>query len=166
MNNEKRKRGRPSGTSKYEAYVKEYNQVEAEMKKRGYKMKEKMYSKAEWEEYYESEREGRLEAIAEGKRKTTGNINRDLVKEQTYSLSTAQAKAQRRYLEQLDPESEEYKKILEKNGGKAPTLLDIRGRKVQIVNWQAVSDRNDELRQQGYSWDDVHKTISQEFFGS
>ena len=155
MNKKKKydKPGRPSGTGSYESYSREYNRVKKEMKKRGYTMASEKYTKMEWKITHQAEINDRKNDIIEGKRKTVGNVNRDLVKEQQWHYSTAQAKAQRRG----------YKL----RGGKDKVKLsDIKGGKTRVIDWNAVSQRNSELRSENKSWDEVHEIIAQEFFGS
>lgn len=153
MNTNKRKRGRPSGTGSYEAYSKEYDRVKAAMEKRGYTMASEKYTEAEWKRTHKAEINDRNTAIKEGKRKTVGNVNRDLVKEQQWHYSTAQARAQR--------------KGYELRGGKEKVKLsDIKSGKTRVIDWNEISVRNKELRADGKSWDEVHQIISQEYFGS
>lgn len=147
-----KKRGRPSS---YQAYSRDYNKVAAEMAKKGYTMAESKYTKAEWERAHQAEINDRNRAIKEGKRKTVGNINRDLIKEQQWQFSSAQAKAQREAYNQKNPDRKEDLKI-----------FDIRGGKVQAVDWNALTQREQELRNQGWGWGRIHSTISEEFFGS
>lgn len=134
----------------YKAYVALYNAKKAEMKKKGYTMAIRKYRKIEWEYYYTAEKVEREEAIAAGKRKTIGDINRSVVKDQTYSMSKLQAKGYRDYL---------------KTQGQKVKISDIRAGKVQ-VDWNAVSMREKELRNNGWGWGRVHDQISEEFFGS
>lgn len=147
----KRKVGRPSS---YRAYVKEYNLIKKEMKKRGYDMAEVKYTKAEWERAHFAEKNERKEAILKGERKTIGNINRDLIKRQQWKYSSAQAKAQRKAYTIAGGKEKDIK------------ISDIRSGKTQAVDWNAIANREKELRAQGLGWNRVHTKISEEFFGS
>lgn len=149
MNTNKR-RGRPSS---YKAYSRDYDAVKKAMEKKGYTMAETKYSEEEWKRAHRAEINDRQRDIKERKRKTVGNINRDLIRRQQWQYSESQAKAQRR--------------AYTLSGGKDKIKLsDIRGGKVQAVDWNAVSLREKELRNQGWGWGRVHSQISEEFFGS
>ena len=144
------KKGRPSS---YLSYSKEYDRVKSVMASKGYTMAERKFTEEEWKRAHWAVRNDRLRDIKEGKRKTIGYINRDLIREQTWRYSQAQARAQLRA----------YKL----SGGKENLkILDIRGEKVRAVDWDALSAREKELRAQGWGWGRVHATVSEEFFGS
>jgi len=146
------KRGTYKSTLRgYKAYEALYRAKKAEMKKRGYSMAQRKLKKAEWEYAYLAEKYEREDAIKAGKRKTIGDVNRQLVKEQTYSMSRLQAKG--------------YQDYLKTSKGENVKISDIRAGKV-AVNWDAISAREKELRNQGWGWARVHDTISEEFFGS
>ena len=149
-----KKRGRPAS---YTAYSRDYNKVAKAMKKRGYTMAERKYTKMEWERIHYAETNDRKLAIQRGERKTIGNINRDLIKEQQWTYSSAQAKAQRQAWIIAHPDSKK---------SELPSIMDVRGGKKQAVDWNAISAREKELRTQGWGWARVHSTISSEFFGS
>lgn len=95
-NNEviKKKRGRPTGTISYEAYSREYDNLAFSMKKRGYTMGEEKYNKTTWLRMYAAVKNDRTLEIKKGKRKTLGNINRDIIRRQQWKFTSAQAKAQ------------------------------------------------------------------------
>lgn len=134
----------------YKAYEALYNNMKKQMRKRGYTMAQKKLRKAEWEYAYLAEKNERLDAMASGKRKTVGDVNRQLVKEQTWSQSKEQAKGYQSYL---------------KTQGQKVKISDIRAGKV-AVDWNAISTREQQLRQLGWGWGRVHDQISEEFFGS
>lgn len=134
----------------YKAYEALYRAKKAEMKKRGYEMAQRKLKKSEWQYAYAAEKSEREDAMASGKRKTIGDINRQIIKEQTYTFSKKQARGYQEYL---------------KSKGEKATITDIRMGKVG-VNWEAITAREQELRSQGWGWGRVHDTISEEFFGS
>ena len=141
------KRGRKTD---YQAYVRLYKNVASEMDKKGYSMADKMYTKVEWETLHKAETNDRLKDIKNGKRKTTGNINRDLVNEQRWEFSSSQAKALK-------------KGILK---GEKLTLTEIRGGKSSITR-EAIEERFTELKlSEGLTQKEASKIIAQEFFGS
>jgi len=144
----KRGVGRPSA---YKAYVAYYNELKKNMKKHGLQMAQRKLTKREWEAYHTAMKNDRQKEILEGKRKIVGNINRDLAKRQQWGLSAAQARAQQ--------------KAIKVQTGKTERIRDIRAGKAQ-VDWDAISAREKELRNQGWGWARVHDTISEEFFGS
>lgn len=141
------KRGRKTD---YQAYVRLYKNVASEMAKKGYSMADKMYTKVEWETLHKAETNDRLKDIKTGKRKTTGNINRDLVNEQRWEFSSSQAKA--------------LKKGILKS--EKLTLTEIRGGKSSITR-ETIEERFTELKlSEGLTQKEASKIIAQEFFGS
>lgn len=145
-----KKRGRPTN---YAAYSRDYDKVAKEMAKRGYTMADRKLTKMEWERTHYAYKNTRLIEIKEGKRKTVGNINRDIIKSQQWEYTSAQARAQRRSYEI-------------RGGKKKLKISDIKAGTVQAVDWNQISIREKELRAKGYGWAKVHTTISEEFFGS
>jgi len=143
-----RGRGRPEN---YQAYVKAYNSLKKAMEAKGLKMADKKMNKTEWNAMRVALTNERKEQIKQGKRKTVGNINRDLAKSQQYQYTQAQAKA--------------WRKSIEETEGKKVTLADIRGARYTL-NWNAISEREHDLRDQGLGWALVHQIIAQEYFGS
>lgn len=77
----------------YASYEKQYNANKAELAQEGLEMYQRKLSKSELETQFLRMKNEREKEIAEGKRKTLGNIMRDLVEKQTYELSFKQAKA-------------------------------------------------------------------------
>jgi len=148
MSRKKRGRGRPSD---YKAYVRHYNALNKEMKKRGLTMAEGRMNKLEWKTMREALINTRKDEIAQGKRKTLGNINKDLAKMQQYAISREQAKA--------------YQKAIKATDNKKVSLRDIRAGKY-AVNWDVINAREKELRAENHSWNYIHDIIAQEYFGS
>lgn len=141
------KRGRKTD---YQAYVRLYQDTASKMAKKGYTMADKMYSKIEWETLHTAETNDRLKDIKAGKRKTTGNINRDLVNEQRWEFSSAQAKV--------------LKKGILKD--EKLTLTEIRAGKA-LIKRDSISERYIELKLvEGLTQKEASKVIAQEFFGS
>lgn len=145
------KRGKyKSNLRGYDAYVQLYKAAEAKMNARGYHMRDKILSKEEWKTTYEAEKNDRLAAVQRGERKTTGDINRQLVKEATYTYTQKQAKGYQQYLA---------------SRGQKVKLADIRGGKIAI-DWDLLKQRRDTLHSLGIADFEIDKLISQEFFGS
>ena len=148
-----KKRGKyKSNLRGYAAYKKLYETTEKKMKSMGYEMAETIYSEIEWKTMYAAEKQDRLIEVNEGKRTTTGDINRQLVKEATYKYSDKQARG--------------YLKKKKKDGtAKGIKLLDIRSGKVEI-DYDEITSYGEELEANGISGPRKYKMISQEFFGS
>ena len=148
-----KKRGKyKSNLRGYAAYKKLYETTEKKMKSMGYEMAETMYSEIEWKTMYAAEKQDRLIEVNEGKRTTTGDINRQLVKEATYKYSDKQARG--------------YLQKKKKDGtAKGIKLLDIRSGKVKI-DFDEITSFGEELEANGISGPRKYKIISQEFFGS
>lgn len=91
--------GAGRGKINYNSYVKDYKATEARLKKKGYTMSQRMYTKKEFEAQYAAETNDRKEDIKKGKRKTLGNISRDLVAEQASDITKKQAKAVQKFYE-------------------------------------------------------------------
>lgn len=144
----KRGRGRPSD---YKAYVKQYNALKKQMKKYGLKMAEEKMNKLEWKTMREALINTRKDEIAQGKRKTLGNINKDLAKMQQYKVSKEQARA--------------YQKAIKATDDKKVSIRDIRAGKYE-VNWDVINAREKQLRAENHSWNYIHEVIAQEYFGS
>jgi hypothetical protein len=141
------KRGRKTD---YQSYVKLYKDTAAKMAKKGYSMSDVMYTKIEWETVHRAETNDRLKDIKLGKRKTTGNINRDLVNEQRWEFSSAQARVLK-------------KGILK---GQKISLTEIRAGKSSITR-ETIEERFTELKlSEGKTQKEASKIIAQEFFGS
>ena len=148
-----KKRGKyKSNLRGYAAYKKLYETTEKKMKSMGYEMAETMYSEIEWKTMYAAEKQDRLIEVNEGKRTTTGDINRQLVKEATYKYSDKQARG---YLQKLKKDEK----------AKGVKLLDIRSGKVEI-DWEEITSQMEEYKEQGIEGPRMYKMISQEFFGS
>lgn len=77
----------------YEAYKRDYNSRKRTLAANGVQMNQRMYTETEFEVQYTRMRNKRLNDIKEGKRKTIGNITRDLIDKQAFALSTKQAAA-------------------------------------------------------------------------
>ena len=144
----KRGRGRPID---YRAYQKAYTALKKEMAKNGYTMYQRRLTALEYRTLYKAYKNTRKNEISQGKRKTLGNISRDILKSQQYEYSSKQAKV--------------FQTAIKTQTGKTPSIKDIRAKKVQ-VDWNAISLREKELRDQGWGWSRVHIQIAEEFFGS
>lgn len=79
----------------YSSYVKAYKKKEQQMHKKGLSMRDSMFTKSEFEFAYKLERQQMTKLVKEGKRKVVGNITQNLVSEQTYEKSLAQARGLR-----------------------------------------------------------------------
>lgn len=145
------KRGRYKNNLRgYDAYKNLYREQESKMSSKGYHMKDRLMTKDEWEVTYLATKYDRQDEVLQGKRKTVGDVNRQLVKEQTYTYSVKQAKGYQQYL---------------KSQGRAVSVNDIRASLVNI-DFNMIHEREATLRSQGFNSANIAFMISQEFFGS
>lgn len=135
----------------YDAYVQNYKKAEAELKKKGLTMADKMYNKLEYKTTYKAIKNDREKAIAKGERKTIGNINREMIKDQTYEFTQKQAKA--------------MQKAIERQTGNKYRLQDIRAKKYEI-DWNEIDLRKAELKEMGLNFLEIKQVIGKEYFGS
>lgn len=133
----------------YESYVASYQKKQNQLAKRGYEMYDILYSKAEYEVMYKAYRSERLEQVDRGERKAATNVMRDLVNDQAYRFSKAQA------IKQV-----EAAKVL---GSKISILKAMHGdtRLGEILKAQ-----KEMYLEQGMSTGEANLLISQIYFGS
>ena len=131
----------------YDSYKRQYEENQKKLATNGLTMKQRMLSKDEFEARYTQYKNERDMEIAEGKRKTLGNITRDIVDDQTYKLSVKQARAV----------------LKEKRQGM--TLMELRA-----GNWLEQEKKKMEKLYEEMDLEDAEreaqKYISTEFFGS
>ena len=77
----------------YEAYVRDYKSKARTLAANGVKMRQRMYTEAEFNTQYERILNQRKKSVEKGTRKTTGNITRTLIDKQAFALSTKQVEA-------------------------------------------------------------------------
>lgn len=77
----------------YDAYKREYRSKERKLNANGVSMNQRMLTEAEFNAQYDRILNQRKKDVASGKRKTTGNITRDLVDRQAFTLTAKQAEA-------------------------------------------------------------------------
>ena len=145
-----RAKGRPSS---YKAYSDYYDKVASDMAKKGYSMAAPKLNKSQWAEIHRAEINDRNVDVIQGKRKTVGNVNRDLVREQQWKLSRAQARA-RMDAAKRTGNKKKYK------------VFDIRSGNEDPIDWDMVKERRRSMKAAGVSDYAIKKNISQEFFGS
>jgi len=153
MKNNRHKRGRPSlsRAELYKMYKAEYRVRAKANRAKGLEMFQQKLTQAQFSTMYDRLKNSRLEEIEEGKRKTVGNIVSDIVKKQQYEISYKQAVA--------------YRKAMLSRTGEKLEFVKIRTGEIGI-NWDVISAYQKELRDQGYSWENINLMVSSEFFGS
>lgn len=77
----------------YDAYKREYKAKERKLNANGVQMNQRLLSEAEFNAQYDRMLNQRKKDVLSGKRKTTGNITRDLVDRQAFALTAKQADA-------------------------------------------------------------------------
>lgn len=133
----------------YSKYVEAYAAKANQLAKRGYQMYDQMMDASEYIANYQALRNDQLRDIQLGKRKTAGNILRDLVNDQAYQFSKKQAMRQLEVAKQFG-----YKTNVQKLMAGDAGLGDI------------LEAQKDLLRKQGLSNREVNLIMSQEYFGS
>ena len=118
--------------------------------------------------------------IKEGKRKTVGNVNREIVSDQAYELSSRQADVLGEYLLENEPELLEemdlvYKYTdeegIERVNLKKKIDLFMRIRQGEFLRedvgiWDMISDFRLQMFKNGMSKEEVRKAVGQTFFNS
>lgn len=77
----------------YESYKNQYRAKQRQLESNGVTMNQRMLTESEFNSQYNRTLAKREFEVSKGKRKTTGNITRDIVSRQAYSLTTKQAEA-------------------------------------------------------------------------
>ena len=118
--------------------------------------------------------------IKEGKRKTVGNVNREIVSDQAYELSSRQADVLGEYLLENEPELLEemdlvYKYTdeegIERVNLKKKIDLFMKIRQGEFLRedvgiWDMISDFRLQMFKNGMSKEEVRKAVGQTFFNS
>lgn len=147
------KRGSYKHTARgYASYKRLYRERKLNMQRRGLVMADEMYSKAEYEYYAAAEREGRKREVSEGIRVHVGDVNRALVKEQTYELSFKQGQV--------------LQKAVKEATGKKIRQANIRAGEFPEELSDAIKDRYRQLREAGVGSKQAKRQIGQEYFDS
>lgn len=77
----------------YDAYKREYKSKERILNANGVQMNQRLLTEAEFNAQYDRMLNQRKKDVMTGKRKTTGNITRDLVDKQAFALTAKQAES-------------------------------------------------------------------------
>ena len=118
--------------------------------------------------------------IKEGKRKTVGNVNREIVSDQAYELSSRQADVLGEYLLENEPELLEEMdlvyKYTDESGGERLNLkkkidLFMKIRQGEFLRedvgiWDMISDFRLEMFKKGMNKEEVRRAVGQTFFNS
>ena len=118
--------------------------------------------------------------IKEGKRKTVGNVNREIVSDQAYELSSRQADVLGEYLLENEPELLEEMDLvyrytdeegIERVNLKKKIDLFMKIRQGEFLRedvgiWDMISDFRLQMFKKGMSKEEVRKAVGQTFFNS
>lgn len=118
--------------------------------------------------------------IKEGKRKTVGNVNREIVSDQAYELSSRQADVLGEYLLENEPELLEEMDLvyrytdeegIERVNLKKKIDLFMKIRQGEFLRedvgiWDMISDFRLQMFEKGMSKEEVRKAVGQTFFNS
>lgn len=132
----------------YESYLKAYFKKEKSLAKKGLQMYDIVLSKKEFEAVYAATRNDLKRMVEKGDRKVIGNVTQTIVTEQTYEYSQKQGKALAKYAEAT---------------GQQLTQQQIRAGQ---IDWNALTDYQLELKNQGFTSAEISKIVGQEYFGS
>ena len=132
----------------YESYLKAYFKKEKSLAKKGLQMYDTVLSKKEFEAVYAATRNDLKRMVEKGDRKVIGNVTQTIVTEQTYEYSQKQGKALAKYAEAT---------------GQQLTQQQIRAGQ---IDWNALTDYQLELKNQGFTSAEISKIVGQEYFGS
>lgn len=129
---------------------------------------------------YKEKRNDLLLDIKEGKRKSVGNVNREIVSDQAYELSSKQAEVLGEYLlaneiDLLEEQGLVYR-YTDENGVERVNLkrkidLFMKIRQGQFIKkdvglWDTINDYRASLFKKGMKAEDVRKAVGQTFFNS
>lgn len=120
------------------------------------------------------------EDIKEGKRKTVGNVNREIVSDQAYELSSKQADVLGEYLLENEPELLEEMglvyRYVDENGVERVNLkkkidLFMKIRQGEFLRedvglWDMISDFRMQMFKKGMTKEEVRRAVGQTFFKS
>lgn len=87
---DKKKAGRKRS---YKSYIDQYNAKKRQLEANGVQMNQRLLTEKEFDSAYNRVLLRRKQDVASGKRKTTGNITREIVDKQAFALSAKQAEA-------------------------------------------------------------------------
>ena len=118
--------------------------------------------------------------IKEGKRKTVGNVNREIVSDQAYELSSRQADVLGEYLLENEPELlEELDLVYKYTDEEGIERLNLKKRidlfmkirqgeflREDVGLWDMISDFRLQMLKKRMSKDEVRKAVGQTFFNS
>ena len=118
--------------------------------------------------------------IKEGKRKTVGNVNREIVSDQAYELSSRQADVLGEYLLENEPDLlEELDLVYKYTDEKGVERLNLKKRidlfmkirqgeflREDVGLWDMISDFRVSMFKKGMSKEEVRRAVGQTFFNS
>lgn len=125
----------------YEAYKRQYKAKEKQLAANGVDMNQRMLTESEFKAQYDRMLNSRKKDVANGSRKTTGNITRDLVDKQAFAISNKQYK---KLIEKTDENLLKKYNYYEKRSGLA--IEEYEAEKVdEYLNKNSGADIDDAL---------------------
>ena len=148
--------------AQYERYSKLYDQRAEKLQSRGEEMWSEKYTRSEW---YDTQIAYKNTWKEEGHTGKLSDVNKDLVRDQTYEVGDKQAKAMRKA-------EQDY--IKDGNDFTPHTYKDIRQGKVkyskktteELLGYDFIGNLYHQLRAKGMSVKEAQKYIAYAFFGS
>lgn len=166
---------------RYEDYLDQFEARKENFESRGLEFFEPApFSFRDWKSVYAEKLNDLRQDIKEGKRKTVGNVNREIVSDQAYELSSRQAEVLGEYLLENEPEILEELgltyKYVDENGverinlkKKIDLFMKIRQGEFlreEVGLWDMINDFRIKLFKKGMTKEEVRQAVGQTFFNS
>ena len=170
-----------SSKASYESYIKQFNAKKAEFEKWNLMNPDKPQkfhdpaplSKIEFQTVYAGERNRRKEEVAQGNRKSVGNVTRAIVEAQAHEITQAQAKAfaEAAYQSALALNRRKHKKnrVDEANIAKPISVREARRDPKlakKLIDFNSISKMYHKLKKKGIDPSAARTEISHRWFGS
>ena len=166
---------------KYKEYLDQFNSRKRNFESRGLDFYDpNPLTYRDWKTVYAEKSNDLRQDIKEGKRKTVGNVNTEIVSDQAYELSSKQGEVVAEYL--LENESETLEeldlvyKYVDENGvervnlkKKIELLMKIRQGEFiseEVGLWDMINDFRMQMFKKGMTKEEVRQAVGQTFFKS
>lgn len=145
----------------YRTYLNEFKKVARKLAKKGYEPYEQPYSRSEWYNTLSNERLTRTQLIKMGKRKTIGNITRDIVSQQVYARSGDFGRNAVKALNKFYKEHD-----IKDDSGKIKKMTLTQARFADEKDFEGIKEYYHQLTDGGMKGKEAGEMIAGEFFGS
>ena len=166
---------------RYEDYLDQFEARKENFESRGLDFYDPVpLSYRDWKTVHAEKINDLRQDVKEGKRKTVGNVNREIVSDQAYELSSKQADVLGEYLLENEPEILEELgltyKYIDENGverinlkKKIDLFMKIRQGEFlreEVGLWDMINDFRIKLFKKGMTKEEVRQAVGQTFFNS